>query len=146
MKRLLLSLMLSLSFPLLTANEPKLIDVLHQHVEAANTHANGGKHDQALQELNNALVKAPKYARAYKIRANVYFAKGDYSKALADFNTLIELAPERAQSYVDRSIVLLAMKKYSQAKADIEKAIGMDPSDSFAQTVRSRIQSEAGSK
>ena len=142
--RLILILLTIITFNItnLSSNETSFsLNILHKHVESANSYAKSGQHEQALNELNNAISKAPKYARAFKIRANVHFAKGDYAKALEDFNALIQLAPDRAQSYVDRSIVYHAMKNQALAKADIQKALSLDPNDSFAKSVLARINS-----
>lgn len=70
-----------------------------------------GKYDEAIRELDSALVINANLADGYFIRSNAYDAKGNHDQAIKDYNTVLEINPD----YCDYDDGDLAIKDYNAA-------------------------------
>jgi tetratricopeptide (TPR) repeat protein/DNA polymerase III delta prime subunit len=90
------------------------------------------QYDKALQNLNCALERDPKYKWALASRGRVYRAIHQYDKALQDFNLLIEREPRNFELIVDRASTYWSIKFYDKALQDFNIALKYDPQNSKA--------------
>ncbi len=118
------------------------LDTTTRSIYKANAFAHKGQYHEALSELNHAIAKNEKSARAHKVRGHVYIAMGELQQALNDLNRVVELAPNSATPYVDRSIVYYKLGNRTQAIKDINRALQLSPNSSFAQGVKEKITTE----
>lgn len=112
------------------------------HVDTAKEHAKSGNYDEAIDKLNEAIRLNPKDPRAYRLRANVYFAQGNFVKALSDFDQVVKLSPNDATAYTDRAVTHDSMLNYGAALVDINKALAIDPNDEYAKKIKEHIEAD----
>lgn len=80
-----------------------------------------------------ALVRAPKAARLYLDRAEVYLALMKHQQALADLNQAVKLAPRSTTALLRRAECLdMRLGKTEPALADYNKAIELEPKSAQA--------------
>lgn len=84
--------------------------------------------DQALRDLDRAIVLLPDTARLYNTRGTLRAAAGDTAGALADFGMAIRLDPQFAVAYARRGELLLAERRLDEAMRDLDEAIRLAPS------------------
>jgi lipoprotein NlpI len=73
---------------------------------------NFAKHDlgdleNALSDLNQAILINPKGVAAYFHRGYVFIAKKNFAEAIADFNRCLELEPQNAWAQQGRGTALM---------------------------------------
>lgn len=127
-----------------TANdhEPPYVE----QVDAASFAAKQGDLDSSLELLNKAIADHPKESRAYRVRANVYFARKDYDAALSDLNRFLELTSYQVVGYLDRASLYLAMDDYKKALEDVERALQLEPNSDRAHLLAVTIRAAAQHK
>jgi tetratricopeptide (TPR) repeat protein len=88
--------------------------------------AEEGRLDEALQLLNDAVVKAPDSASVYNNRAQVYQLRQQVEEALSDLNRAIELSGGRGkateQALTQRGIIWRVKGEDEKALEDFKKA------------------------
>ena len=85
------------------------------------------KPNQAVNYLNKAIQKNPKFAEAYNNRGNAYRDLNKLQKAFADYNQAIRLKPNYVQAYSNRGNIYYDLKKYKLAVNDYNKSISLRP-------------------
>jgi Flp pilus assembly protein TadD len=85
------------------------------------------KPNQAINYLNKAIQKNPKFAEAYNNRGNAYRDLNKLQKAFADYNQAIRLKPNYVQAYSNRGNIYYDLKKYKLAVNDYNKSISLKP-------------------
>ncbi|UCH22877.1 MAG: tetratricopeptide repeat protein [Deltaproteobacteria bacterium] len=84
--------------------------------------------NQAIEYLNKAIEKNPKFAEAYNNRGNAYRDLNQLQKAFADYNQAISLKPDYVQAYNNRGNIYYDLKKYQLALNDYNKSLSLNPS------------------
>lgn len=87
----------------------------------------GASPEQALRDLDRAIVLLPEVARLYNTRGTLRAAAGDTAGALADFGMAIRLDPKFAVAYARRGELLLAERRFDEAMRDLDEAIRLAP-------------------
>jgi hypothetical protein len=85
------------------------------------------KPNQAINYLNKAIEKNPKFAEAYNNRGNAYRDLKQLQKAFADYNQAIRLKPNYVQAYNNRGNIYYDLQKYKLAVNDYNKSISLKP-------------------
>lgn len=85
-------------------------------------------YDEAIADLNKALLLFPDLACAYYDRAGLHALSGNLPEACEDYTRAIELDPAFAEAYFNRGLVQLYMKDTRKGWLDISKAgeLGID--------------------
>jgi tetratricopeptide (TPR) repeat protein len=94
------------------------------------------QYDLAIQELNRALEKNPRFANAYTLRGYCYGAKGGFDQAIADFTRALNINPMMEIAYTGRGVAYAGKGRSAQAIADFTQALQINPR--FAQAYYSR--------
>jgi hypothetical protein len=83
--------------------------------------------NQAINYLNKAIQKNPKFAEAYNNRGNAYRDLNKLQKAFADYNQAIRLKKNYVKAYNNRGNIYYDLKKYKLAVNDYNKSISLKP-------------------
>jgi COMPASS component SWD3 len=83
--------------------------------------------DEALDDLNEVIDRAPDFVQAYVARSRIYTSRRDYNGALSEIETAFDYADDRAEVYAARSATYQAMSRYEEALSDIEQAVALEP-------------------
>lgn len=92
--------------------------------------------DAALARLDRAVAAAPKSARHYVQRGNVYYQLNDFHRAVADYSTALKLDDTQDQAYFGRGMAYGRMGLIDEGIADLGVYIARHPNDSVAYTKR----------
>jgi tetratricopeptide (TPR) repeat protein len=90
----------------------------------------------AIEYADAALVKNPKYGRAYYTKGFAYYNLKKYELSIDNFSKAIEIDPHIQESYNGRGWVYLEQKQYQNAINDFSKSIGID--NNYALPVNNR--------
>jgi hypothetical protein len=85
--------------------------------------------DEALRELEQALVDDPNHARAYKLIGSIYTKRNNATKAKAALIRSVELDPADGEAQNDLGWVLFATGDANAAIPHLEKAVELNPND-----------------
>ena len=85
------------------------------------------KPNQAINYLNKAIQKNPKFAEAFNNRGNAYRDINKLQKAFADYNQAIRMKQDYVQAYNNRGNIYYDLKKYKLAVNDYNKSIKLKP-------------------
>jgi tetratricopeptide (TPR) repeat protein len=91
-----------------------------------------GRTQEAEQEFNEVLKKAPDDPDNWLGLGTVYVREGRLDDALRAMNRAVELDPKRADLRAARARVLRAMGNADQARQDFQQALALDPTSSEA--------------
>jgi tetratricopeptide (TPR) repeat protein len=86
-----------------------------------------GRHQLALDDINQAMKLKPDDADVYYLRGFAYRALGQYQRALEDSNRAIGMDPSFAAAYANRAFAHKALGNASQARSDARRAHDLDP-------------------
>jgi tetratricopeptide (TPR) repeat protein len=75
-----------------------------------------------LDNLTQAIDKAPANAYLYYNRGNAYVRCIEFQHAVEDYTQAIQLDPHLAEAYYNRGLVRLALKQQGEAISDLSKA------------------------
>lgn len=81
-----------------------------------------GYPQDAIELLNLAIEKDPKYIDAYYNRGVLYFTLKNYQQAITNFSKVIELNPKHAEAYFNRGHMYERLNNYPQAISDYKTA------------------------
>ena len=100
------------------------------------------EYEKALKAFEQILEKDPNFGRAYLEKGFVYLKLHNYPQAIASFNRAEELLPEQAELYFNRAQSYLALNDQDtqKAEADFSKGLSLDPTNSMAYIILSRIR------
>jgi tetratricopeptide (TPR) repeat protein len=86
-----------------------------------------GDFDKAISEYTEAIRLDPDSARAFALRADVYYDQKEYDEAIADYTRAINLGAKNAEAFNSRGAAYSNHKEYGKALADYAEAIRIDP-------------------
>ena len=109
------------------------------HNNRANTYAEKGDYDRAIEGYTEAIQLNPDYVYAYYNRGSVYREKEDYDRAIEDFTTAIDLKPDLVEAYYNRGVAYYERREFAQSIEDYSKTIDLKP-----ESCRSLLQSWGG--
>ncbi len=87
-----------------------------------NTQTRTYNYDEALADINAAIMLYPDFAYSYYNRANLLALSGKLPDAYDDYSKAIELFPAFAEAYYNRGIIQIYMKDTRKGCIDISKA------------------------
>lgn len=122
----LLSMVLTLGW--LGAQEPEPWDSRSwsNRIEIALRQGNA---EQALEEINRAITKAPDQSQLYLIRGSLLFRSGKINESLPDFDKVIELDPPLKPYLWQRGIALYYAEKYQEGLDQFAVHRDVNPND-----------------
>lgn len=88
-----------------------------------------GKADQALEEINRAIAKAPDLSQLYLIRGSLLCRSGKINESLPDFDKVIELDPQLKPYLWQRGIALYYAGKYTEGLDQFAVHREVNPND-----------------
>jgi lipoprotein NlpI len=88
--------------------------------EAEQSYAQG-RHDQALQLVEQSIAAAPTDAKGYLLRAAIRSSENQWEKSLPDFDKALELDPKLTAAYQRRAIARFMLGRVKDACADFDK-------------------------
>ena len=109
----------------LVGQEPG-IDGWSQRVEQALA---DGRPDDALREMDAAILKAPTSAQLYTLRGSVKFRSGKIIESIEDFDKSIELSPSSKPYLWQRGIALYYVNKYQEGLEQFDVHRTVNPND-----------------
>jgi tetratricopeptide (TPR) repeat protein len=80
------------------------------------------EYDQAIRDLNRAILLNPCEANAYYYRGLAYYHNNEYDQAIRDFNEAIFLDPSDPTAYYYRGVVYREQGKRAEAQADFDRS------------------------
>ncbi|MCL2761991.1 MAG: tetratricopeptide repeat protein [Treponema sp.] len=89
----------------------------------ALAYVGNGDLNNAIADLNAAIMDLPNSANLYADRGAVYGEKGDFDKAIADLDKALQIKSDSADSYYYRSLAYLGKGNFECAFADCNKAL-----------------------
>lgn len=87
-----------------------------------------GRHNFALDDINEAIKLKSDDADNYYLRGFAYRALGQYQRAVEDSTRAVGLDPGFAAAYANRAFAHKALGNASQARADAQRAQALDSS------------------
>ncbi|KAJ7695639.1 hypothetical protein B0H17DRAFT_1329438 [Mycena rosella] len=102
-----------------------------EHLNKAKLYTKASRFDDALRELNQALlVGGDREYTVYDSRAALYEKQGKLKNALQDVKNVIKLAPAHWQGYARASRLFLGVRKLDEATTMADLALSrLDPND-----------------
>jgi tetratricopeptide (TPR) repeat protein len=110
-----------------------------EHYDKGVEFGNAGLWEQALDELNKAIVLDPKLTEAYMERARALIGLNNLAAARKDLDKVIELDPNSAQGYANRGLVNAQIGDIEKAYADLDKALSLAPDEKTRTTIQGFI-------
>lgn len=92
-------------------------------IKGRNLIQEGGKEDEAMTALNQAIKKYERHAFAYERRGFINLKLKNYDDALYDFSKSIDVNPNIPDPHIGKAKVLMLKKKHQEAVADLGQAI-----------------------
>jgi tetratricopeptide (TPR) repeat protein len=89
-------------------------------------------YEEAIADLNKAIMLSPDLTYAYYNRANLKCMSGNTPEAIDDYSKAIQLYPYFAEAYFNRGLVQLYLKDTEKGCLDISKAGELGISDAYA--------------
>jgi tetratricopeptide (TPR) repeat protein len=98
---------------------------------------------EAIRELNKAILLNPRYVIAYHLRAYLHAQLQSYQQAVADYSQSIALNPKFARAYNNRGLLKAErLNDLSGALADYNQAIATNPKYAAAYYNRGLLKAE----
>lgn len=101
--------------------------LINARCELAAVYSVMGRHDTAIEQMNQAIQIAPRNATAYKLRGVFHHRLGDNESALRDCNETLRLGRSPAIGLVERAHCLYELGKPTLAMRDLTQALGLTP-------------------
>lgn len=86
-----------------------------------------GDLDQALEQVNMVIERAPDFAEAWNQRAVIYFNVGYYDASLRDVEQTLKLEPRHFAALSGRGMCLLGLHDAEEALIAFEEALDVAP-------------------
>ncbi len=106
----------------------------------AEARIEAGNLADALQDCDEALAIAPKYAPAQASRGWTLYEQKKYDAALAELEKALVMDPVYSKAYLIRSWTLDALGKPEQAKLDLDRTLELDPLSAAARNSLAWLQ------
>lgn len=108
-------------------------------VEHATAGVQLGRNEEAIADLDRALVLAPSRGDALTLRASARRAAGDYAAAEADVAAALRLDPDDADALLERGILRQHAGDLEGARADWERTMSLSPDSGVADLAQQNI-------
>lgn len=115
------------------------IDLLMQSAQVA---MEGGKHDVALDLLDQVVTLSPAYAEGWNRRATVHFARQDHAKSMADIARTLRLEPRHFGALTGLAAILEDAGRKEAALHAYERVLDVYPMLRSAQDELVRLADE----
>lgn len=115
-------------------------------VELGYTYYLKGKNDQAIQELNQALLLDPKNFDAYYNLGLIMLKDKRYNEALQKFQKAVELSPKDYKGYLQKGVTYRNLKMYKEASESLDKANKLLPGSADIIYETGRVAEDQGQK
>ncbi|MCE5311251.1 MAG: tetratricopeptide repeat protein [Acidobacteriales bacterium] len=99
----------------------------------------GGKHIEALSDINNALHTLTENGEAWKLRGDANLKLNNHYPAIEDYNRAELLKFTHPSLYAGRAVAYASLGRMTQALADYSMAIKMRPDDPETHLSRGRM-------
>lgn len=130
--------------PLGQLNLPKISGTALEHLDRAENCLALGRYDEAILELNRALVLNKDLDTGYFYRAVAYEYTGDLDKAIADYSSAINLRPNNTNALVLRGGLYSKKNDFDKAIADYNAALNIKPNNYDILVLRSSAYYQKG--
>ena len=104
------------------------------------------RNEEALRDINIAILKKPEHENSYQTRFIVLQQLGKFEESIKDITTLMSYRPTEAGLWNERARMLRILKRPSEALPDLNKAITMAPTNGLYYYERARCYQELGNK
>ena len=98
---------------------------------------NAKNNQEAMKAFDKAIEIDPNYAKAYAVRAAIYYDWGQYQNGLRESEQAIKLDPRLPWGFNARGWAYIGLRNYPKAIEDINRAIELDPKYASAYANRS---------
>lgn len=132
------------SAPTATGNEAG--DTFDRLLLGAETSAQLGNTEQALEFYAKALEIRPKHAEAYYKRGNFLRNDNRIVEALASYDEAIAIRPDYGLAFCNRGVVLERLGRQDEAAKSYERAIELNPNDAVAHYNRGLVLNALGQR
>lgn len=105
------------------------MDIIDQHVERARNLIHLKRYDQAIPELQKALIIDPNNFLALVLLTSTYIQLKDEKKVDEYTQKLLAAAPDEGISYYYRAVYLNSIEQPKEAETMIQQAIALEPWD-----------------
>jgi tetratricopeptide (TPR) repeat protein len=102
------------------------------------------RYDEAIADLNKALVLRPDFVETLEHRSYSHYQRGHNESAIEDITRIIELGAGTARLHGIRADAYRRLGRFDEALADVTIAIEMDPGADLYKRDRERILAERG--
>ena len=116
----------------LWSKELELYNNFIAYFNRADAYLIRGNYNNAIKDIDMAIILNPKDELAYYNRGLAYERLGDYDKAMNNYNMAINLNPRFEYAYNIRGILNYKIENYEQAIQDFNKAIEINSRFSLA--------------
>ena len=96
-------------------------------IQIALRHRSEGRPHEAINTLNNAVMRYGENAQLYAVRGSLYLEQGRVSDALSDLETAIRLGPNDAAALINRAQAYRSFGRTDEALADLNRAVELAP-------------------
>lgn len=103
-----------------------------------------GRTKPALEQLDQALEKAPEYLPAYYFRGMVHLKLKNYDQAANDLDDAAKWDPNSKDLFLRKAEAYVAMKEYSSAMEDYDQVIKLSPKNVTAFAMLGFINTKLG--
>lgn len=107
--------------------QPDAAARLNALVRRAGAHFRGGRTDEAIADISQAIALAPDNATVYRARGMMRNARSEHELALADLDKALELAPGDTGALRHRAQAYQALGQDDKAVADYNAILAKDP-------------------
>jgi tetratricopeptide (TPR) repeat protein len=107
-------------------------DFTQAYVGRANASAKLGRREQAIEDLDRALVLDRRNLTAYNNRGMLYLNAEKYDRAVADFSKAISFEQNNPTYHLNRASAYYRLKEYDKAVVDYRIAAAADPKNGAA--------------
>lgn len=98
-----------------------------QLANVAILHIQEGRPNEAMAELNKAIVQYPTYAELFSVRGSLLLQSQKVTEALSDFETSLSLRPDDAKTLTNRAQAYRQFGRIEEALKDLDKALELEP-------------------
>lgn len=117
---------------------------LRAHINLGIAYARKGKCDEAIQELEPAVLIDPADSKARANLALCYWKKGSTDKALQEYQTIIQLDPSSIKGYYDLALFYLESNNVTEAFNVLVKARSVDSTDPMVNALLGSVYCQTG--
>jgi lipoprotein NlpI len=107
-------------------------DLVSDHVNRGNAHADRQDYDEAIADYGEALRRNGRHAVAFYDRGTAFRMKRDFDSAIADYDRAIALDPRYEDAFVNRGVAYAGKGDLDRAISEYTTALMLDSTDAAA--------------